>query len=240
MSISLPCFNRYFTPSWSMTLLSLIFIALFVKLGFWQIHRGAEKAAMLAAEAKMRAQPFKLWQADKPMPKQYQPIAVQGRYLDSLFFLDNQHQDHQFGYHVLSPLVLDNGAVVLVDRGWVAGAVDRSQLPAVSIPDKRLLIQGMAWYPSAGMWSLGPEIEKKSDKMIVIETVKPDLVGQLLQKTVYPFIIRLEPSAADGFVRSWPVVSMPPAKHYAYAVQWFAMASVILILFVALNLKKAK
>jgi surfeit locus 1 family protein len=59
-----------------------------------------------------------------------------------------------------------------------------------------------------------------------------------LQKKVYPFIIRLDKQDAYGFVREWAIVSMPPQRHFAYAAQWFAMAGVILILFVALNVKR--
>ncbi|WP_019216188.1 SURF1 family cytochrome oxidase biogenesis protein [Legionella tunisiensis] len=59
-----------------------------------------------------------------------------------------------------------------------------------------------------------------------------------MHKSVYPFIIRLDKSEADSYVREWAVVAMPPERHYAYALQWFAIAFVILILFIALNLKK--
>ena len=59
-----------------------------------------------------------------------------------------------------------------------------------------------------------------------------------MQKAVYPFIIRLDKQDTYGFVREWETVSMLPARHLAYALQWFAMAFVILIIFVALNLKK--
>jgi surfeit locus 1 family protein len=39
-------------------------------------------------------------------------------------------------------------------------------------------------------------------------------------------------------VREWKTVAMPPQRHLAYALQWFVMALVVLIIFVALNLKK--
>ena len=238
ISISLTCFNRHFTPSWLMTLLAFVFIVLFVKLGFWQIQRGQEKNKMLVAQASMQRQPAQIWQTETALPKQYQPLIVQGQFLPTLFYLDNQHHDHQFGYHIISPLLLDNNKVLLIDRGWMKGDMNRSKLPAVTIPQGKIRVKGAAWYPSAGMWALGPEIDKRSGNVAVIESVKLDLVSQFLQKTVYPFIIRLDAKAEAGFVRQWPVVAMLPAKHYAYAFQWFAMALVIVILYVALNLKK--
>src|SRR5205085_10309898 len=38
-------FGRVFSPSWSMTLLTVILFAAFVSLGRWQWHRGAAKQA---------------------------------------------------------------------------------------------------------------------------------------------------------------------------------------------------
>ena len=52
--------------------------------------------------------------------------------------------------------------------------------------------------------------------------------------------MRLSTDESSGFVREWAIVSMPPVRHVGYAVQWFAMALAILILFIALNVKKIK
>ena len=68
----------------------------------------------------------------------------------------------------------------------------------------------------------------------------PKLLRQFLHKFVYPFIIRLDQQQPHGFLRDWPVVSMPPARHYGYAVQWFSMALVVFLIFISLNLKKKK
>ncbi|HEY9031818.1 MAG TPA: SURF1 family cytochrome oxidase biogenesis protein, partial [Kangiella sp.] len=42
------------------------------------------------------------------------------------------------------------------------------------------------------------------------------------------------------FVRQWELVASPPEKHIAYAVQWFGMALVLIILFIVLNLKRER
>lgn len=74
--------------------------------------------------------------------------------------------------------------------------------------------------------------------MAVVELLDVHLISQFLHKSVYPFIIRLNNHADNGYLREWPVVAMAPERHYGYALQWFAIALVILILFIALNLKK--
>jgi surfeit locus 1 family protein len=227
-----------FTPHWAMALLAFMVMALFLRLGVWQLERAAEKKQMLASVAKEQNQSPQPWDAGQKLPHQYQNISLTGRFLPHVFLLDNQHYQHQFGYDVLSALVLHNGQVVLVDRGWIAAGSSRKTHLPIKTPKKRLRVMGQTYYPSKQTWMLGPVLEVQRPEAVIIEQVDIHRISQFLHKSVYPFIIRLGKEADDGYVREWPVVSMPPERHYGYALQWFAMALIILILFVALNLKK--
>lgn len=236
--LSLPRFQSYFTANWRFGLLALIFCLFFCRLGFWQLMRAEEKKQMLAANGRYKiAQPI-AWGEGDVLPGQYQPIKVKGRFLPLTLLLDNQHYLHQFGYDVLSPLVLANGKIVLVDRGWIPGNFDRSSIPEVSALDGMRLVQGSVYYPSTRHWLLGPVFDKKQGNIAVIELIDPRVLSQFLHKSVYPFIIRMNPEAESGFIREWSVVSMPPERHVAYAVQWFALALLVVILFVVLSMKK--
>lgn len=234
---SVPFFKFRFTPSWVMLALTMIFILTFVRLGFWQLQRADEKAQMVSAQKMRELRPPVFWNKQK-VPEQYERIQLEGHYLSQIFLLDNQHYKHQFGYNVLSPLELPDGSVILIDRGWILGDISRRVVPKVEIPKDLIKLQGSVYFPSKNQWVLGPALEKKDDKTTVFEALDTHLASQVLQKSVYPFIIRLDKQDSHGFVREWETVSMPPQRHLAYALQWFAMAFVILIIFFALNLKK--
>jgi surfeit locus 1 family protein len=221
-----------------MIILALMFISLFIRLGFWQIQRADEKAKMVNAEEALAKQESVVWDSGQKLPIQYQRIKLQGNYLTNVFLLDNQHHQHQFGYDVLSPLFLADGSVAMVDRGWVPGDSTRRSFPDIKMPNGIVQLQGSVYFPSKNQWILGPGLEEKENKIIVLERIDVKMISHILQKKVYPFIIRLDKQDAYGFVREWAIVSMPPQRHLAYALQWFAMALVILIIFVALNLKK--
>ncbi|PWY56934.1 SURF1 family protein [Legionella qingyii] len=238
MMPSLTCFKFQFTPSWPMSILAILFFSLFVRLGFWQIHRADEKTKMIVAQKTQEKQKPVPWSGTKTLPVQYERISLKGHYLSQVFLLDNQHHKHQFGYDVLSPLQLPDGSIIVIDRGWVPGELTRRILPNIQIPKGSIELQGIAYFPSKNQWVLGPALEEKGNKMIILERVDDQLFSQVLQKSVAPFIIRLDKQDTNGFVREWETVSMPPQRHLAYALQWFAMALVILIIFVALNLKK--
>lgn len=237
---SLTCFNFRFTPNWLMTMVALIFIALFVRLGFWQIQRADEKAKMLNAQQQRAQEAPVKWTPMQSSPRQYQRLTVQGQYLPHVFLLDNQHYQHQFGYDALSAFVLQDGSVVMVDRGWILGESSRRVFPSYTTPKQQLTVNGAAYFPSKNQWLLGPSLEKKANNVTILESIDAKLLSHILQKKVYPFIIRLDKQDAYGFVREWEIVSMPPQRHLGYALQWFAMALVILIIFLALNLKKQK
>jgi surfeit locus 1 family protein len=235
---SLTCFNVRFTPSWLMIFLTLLFGGSFIRLGFWQVQRAAQKQHMVQTDALFAKKDPSEWSSKDKFPLQYQRVKVTGHYLKDVFLLDNQHQEHQFGYDVISPLLLEDGSVLLIDRGWIVGDNTRRTFPPISIPEKRLTVHGSVYFPSKNQWVLGPEVEKKAAHLTIIEKLDAKTASQILQKKVYPFIIRLDKEDEHGFIRQWPIVSMPPQRHLAYAWQWFAMALVILIIFVALNLKK--
>lgn len=238
--LSLTRFKVRFTPRWQMSLLALFFIFLFSRLGFWQLQRAVEKKQMLSAHRDFAKQAPIIWDLHSQLPAQYQPIAVRGHFLPNVLLLDNQFHQHKFGYHVISPLLLANQHVVLVDRGWIVSDVTRQTLPAIPFQGDSIDVVGTVYYPSEKNWLLGQLIEQKKENLAIVELIDTKLLGHFLHKSVYPFIIRLGQHEANGYVREWAIVAMPPQRHYAYALQWFAMALVILILFIALNIERKK
>jgi surfeit locus 1 family protein len=223
-----------------MFLLTVFSIAFFMRLGFWQLHRAEEKNQILASQASMERQRPQPWRSEDPLPKPYQPLQITGTFDALVFLLDNQHHDHRFGYNVFSSLLLEDNTRILVDRGWVEGDPSRNSLPIIFVPQKKLTLIGTVYYPSTKGVLLGDVVEKIEPNLAVIESLDLLTLRQLLHNNLYPFIIRLDKREAYGFTREWAVVSMPPQRHYAYALQWFSFALVVLILFISLNLKKKK
>lgn len=232
--------QRLFQPHLWMGGLALLSISLLISLGLWQLHRAEEKNAMLLHAQLQGKSAATVWQATKALPQQYQLVTVKGSYLNHTFLLDNQSHQHQFGYHVLTPLQIAPGKVVLIDRGWVPLKQPRSILPNSTIPQGEQLIKGQTYYPSAKQWILGDVIEKEQQEITVIERFDEKTISNILHNSVYPFIIRLDKSESYGYIREWPIVAMTPQRHYAYALQWFAMALSVFIIFIVTNLKKIK
>lgn len=234
---SLMHFKYHFTLKWPLLLFTLIAGLLFAWLGVWQLERAAEKKQLLRTAAKEAKQIAVIWRADSENPKPYQSIVVECDALPQFVLLDNQHYQHQFGYQVLTPCKLSEGQWVFIDRGFIAGDVSRQSWPQLTLPSGRVRLQGQVYYPTKTPWTLGPAFERHG-QVVLIEQLDTQLLGQILHKSVYPFIIRLDKNEANGYVRAWPIVSMSPERHQAYALQWFLLALVALIIIVW-NLKKS-
>lgn len=232
-------FKYHFKPHWTMVLLTVIAVGLFMRLGFWQLARAHEKQQMLKAVDVLSKQTPIDWKPSAALPKQYQQVHVKGHFLPTALLLDNQYYRHQFGYDVITPLVLDNGQVILIDRGFVPAGQHRQTLPHIDSVNDGIDCIGSAYYPSNKQWVLGPVLDKMNKKLAIIEQIDIPFLREFLHKSIYPFIIRLDSQSMHGFIRDWPVVAMPVARHYGYALQWFIMALVIVILFIVLNVKKS-
>jgi surfeit locus 1 family protein len=58
-----------------------------------------------------------------------------------------------------------------------------------------------------------------------------------LGRGLYPKLLLMDPAVADGFVRDWQPSGMAPERHVGYAVQWYALALTLLVIWVVVNLR---
>jgi surfeit locus 1 family protein len=116
-----------------MTGLTVVLCLLFVVLGHWQWGRAGQKTALWAEFERGAAQVVPLGARTTTDLPRYSRVRVEGRWEPQRqFLLDNRTHDGRAGYEVLTPLWLDDGRVVLVNRGWVPFAGYRERLPDVT------------------------------------------------------------------------------------------------------------
>ena len=81
-----------------------------------------------------------------------------------------------------------------------------------------------------------------SRSMAAIVEEHHDEKGIIWPREVAPFdivILLLDPVDEYGFVREWKAVyGVTPGKHRAYALQWFTLAVVLLMIYIGVNSKR--
>ena len=231
-----------FRPRLLPSILALVALPVFVGLGFWQLERGALKEDLLT-EFRERAQADAVPLGRDPVAVEalaFRKVRLAGRYLAHRNVLhDNRIEDSRAGYHVLTPFVLaGSGQVVLVNRGWVPLTGRREILPDFDTPEAPLRLVGTAVQPLEGL-VIGPEETREASWPKVVQAIDLPALEAALGVELLPIVVLLDPDQPSGFARSWaPFHGIGPDKHRAYALQWFTFAALVVVLYIALNIRR--
>lgn len=250
-------FNYQFTPRlWAVVLYAALLLCM-LWLGNWQLDRAALKVSMAqAAEASRSAPAVPLAELDEieTAAQSYARVSVSGKYDGSRQFLwDNRTHKGQAGFEVLIPLELDDGQWVLVNRGWTAPGLSRTDLPDVGLPAQTgtatVDIEGLLSRPSKGLAG-GEALLEDGSWPRLLQYLDYEAIGRTLGGSVVPALVQAQTLAEDGsdrtvltarpewLIANWQPSASGPAKHYSYAFQWFAMAVALSIIFVVVNTRK--
>jgi len=218
---------RHFRPGLLPTLAVLLLLPLLLALGFWQLSRAEEKRQLLAEyETIKQAPPIRVSELfAQAAPKDGQPVLLQGRF-DSAhsLLLDNRTREGRVGVELLQPFQdKDSGLWLLVNRGWLPWP-DRRVAPVFATPDSEQQLIARVYLPKTALFQLASTSTDNWPRLI--STVEPEKLWQSLERDGLPWQLRLQEGAA-AYVTDWQVINMPPSKHTAYAVQWFALAATL-------------
>jgi len=226
--------------------MSLLVFPMFVSLGLWQLDRAEQKRALIAHYEQRTADlPVRLVGTQRDTVAMLnRRVAATGRY-DSAhqILLDNQVYRGRPGYFALTPLRLSGSEMrVLVNRGWVPLGQSRAILPDLRVTEEVISLAGVVHQPSAPPLALDDPGDAAPGWPKVVQRVDLEALGQRLNASLLPYTLRLAPDQDHGYVRVWETQysRTPPEKHQAYAVQWFGLALVLLILFVGLNTRRVR
>jgi surfeit locus 1 family protein len=228
-----------FKPRLWLTLVTVLVIILFVKLGLWQLSRAEERDVRHMNLEYFAQQPAVTIPSVlvKLEDYQYRKVEVRGKFIaDHSIFLDNKLHQGVAGYHVLTPLQLENSSMnVMVNRGWISGGGDRSKLPEVITPEDLVEISGFIVAPTIKALSLSDEqsIEK------VWQNFDLDIYRDKTKLMLQPLLLlQHDNTIDDGLVRQWEKSESGSAKNIGYAFQWFSLAIATLIIYLVLNVKR--
>lgn len=226
------------------TLVYLCLLPVLLALGMWQLDRSEQKRVLLQLREHAGAtEILKLSAAteDKANALRYRQVEVSGRYdAEHQFLIDNQISGGKAGYFVLTPLVLTGeNKAVLVNRGWIPQNPDRKALPDLQVNNAETNISGrINHFPRVGIKLAGAEIPTEGWPSVV-QVADANVLAKKLGYSLFQFQVELDKELPDGFKREWQTSTvMLPEQHTAYAIQWFALALTLTILFIWYSFKK--
>lgn len=181
-----------------------------IALGNWQSRRADEKRVAATELEKKR-------------------VSLRGVFRPELsVLLDNKIRSHRVGYEVVTPLRLADGTHVLVNRGWFARDAKE---PAP--PPGEVRIEGIALERLPRALRLGEESKSRVRQNLEV----PDFAretGLALQ----PGVIEQHSDDGDGLLREWPRPDLGVDMHAAYALQWYSLAALAVVIALVLSFRK--
>jgi surfeit locus 1 family protein len=227
-------------------IISSVCVAILIRLGFWQLARAEEK--------RVRSDAFvtRVSESSQPLAElldinidsvRWRRVTAQGRFTGPVILLDNRTYLGQVGTEVLSLFELAGGLTVMVNRGWIRTPLDRRTIPEIKTETGPFAISGYIGPPPVTglkLNSAADDVEVLAANVMRIQSVDLTRIGERLKLKLAPFVVYLDAESKGGFARQWPTPGDGSAKHQAYAVQWFAMAFVLMVITVLLIIQRNK
>ena len=218
-----------------LTLVALLLIPTMIRLGIWQMHRYEERSARnrLVANA-LSAEPVPAEKLTSPghvitSAERYHNVTAKGRF-------DTDHEvvvrrrtnsDDEVGYHVLTPFVLDDGKVLLVNRGWIpSDGPTQTAFPKIPAPARgQTTVTGRLMPDETTAASGIKNLEGLPDRQIMLINSERE-ARRLGAEVLGGYIAQTAPQPKGDTPE---LVGRPgnedAALNYAYAIQWWLFAA---------------
>lgn len=211
-------------PKWiAFHLLVALGIIAMISLGFWQLRRldaRQEFNAVVEARYDAPAVPVDdlLTPDADPDDIEWRPVTASGTYLpDAEVLVVNRSQNGRAGINTVIPLELDDGRILLVNRGFVPLTFDVPDVPAteVGITGRLRTSQvrrlGQLSDPSEGVLEEAQRLD--------LDRLTDQFDGPLLP--MYVDLIESAPPEPDVIPEPVIAPDLSEGNHLSYAAQWF-------------------
>ncbi len=230
---------RNFRPALLPSIAALLAVMLTVSLGNWQRGRAAEKQLVQdQLLARGTLPPFSLSGNELSAESLvFRRVVAQGIFEPrSQIFLDNKSHQARVGVHVITPLrLVGSDRIILVNRGWLARPRDYPAMPALAAPSGVVNVSGLAVTPIKRFLELTDNTAQGS----LWQNLTLERAQSHLGEPVMALMLQQDP-VAEGLA---PVKETPEAgidKHRGYAFQWYALATLVILLWLGLNFRKVE
>ncbi len=198
-------------------------------LGGWQLQRYEWKQALKVDMAqRMQAPAIPLPLATLSPELEYRRASVSGTLHPSraAFLAAREIESGAIGYQILSPLQLDNGQWLLINRGWLP--VKNKDMDAETAP-YRVSLSGLIRIPKlARANQFIPDNQPMDNHWFWLDLAA--ISAFLNVPSALPYILELE-AAGEALPKGGQTRLSLPDNHLIYAATWFLLALILPVIF---------
>ena len=233
-----------FSPGIIPSIATVCVLYLLVSLGLWQLERAEYKQNLQTKiETRQHLEPIDVNAAPEIQDERlYLPVSITGKFDTSHnIMLDNQVVNMKAGYDVYTPFKLNNGRVFLINRGWIIQGKTRLDISNIKTPVDTVTLTGLlSMPPSPPGITLSNQTDNYSISPTIVQLIDLKALEKSLGYKIDPMIIILDEKFDTDFYRKPVKLNMKSAKHTGYAVQWFALATVLVFIYLVTNTRRHK
>ena len=211
------------------TVISLPILAFSLALGVWQMERREWKRDILDRIAQNQAAPAvafaDLIKAD-PLRHEYGRVRVAGTFLhDKEFHLAARSLRNKVGMQIVTPLRLDDGRIILFDRGWVPSEQKEGASRAAGQLAGRVELTGVVRRSQIQRQFAPDNVPDKNVWFHVDVPLMRKLAGGTPDPRLDAFFLEADATPNPGGVPIGGQTRLDiPNDHLQYAITWFAIA----------------
>jgi len=225
-------------PKWLLTtILVLLGIALCIRLGIWQLDRLEGRRSFNIQIETMRSLPaldLNQEDLDSINKMEWRAVQVNGTFdFENQIAIRNQYYDNQFGYHLLTPLLFNEKAI-LIDRGWIPAdgnstPVDWRKYDEVGDVNVEGQIRLGQVKPTFG--GVADTLPASGAPLEVWNNADITQIAKQLPYPILPVYIQPRPEAGDTEppIPFQPEIELTEGPHFGYALQWFTFAAILFV-----------
>ena len=214
-----------------------------LSLGFWQLDRANEKTNIEKLIHKKQQEKVIVFNNNLNLvDKNYHLLKLTGRYNNNIQFIyDNQTYNSQVGYNVLTAFnIINSSKIILINRGFIPWGDDRNKLADININNDLVDIIVQISIPKIRL-ELKETLTTSTQYPIIIQSLNISRLAKISKLNLYLVIGLLAENQRYGFIRKWqPFYGGSVAKHIGYAIQWFLMAVVLVVISFLWFIRKPK
>jgi len=217
------------------TLIALPIIAALIGLGSWQVQRLAWKADLIATMGeRLQEAPMSLDTALALPPEdaEWRLVTTTGQLkADRSAALYRISSSGTAGYQVLTPMALADGRHVLISRGFVAATSFEDALAGLPEADDAPVSVTGVLRPGEEQATFTNDNDPGTGAWYWIDL---DTLSEQAGVELLPLIIVADSDPAGGDLIGGQARFDPPNQHLQYAITWYSLAVVALVIYVLL------
>lgn len=219
--------RQFLRPRWlAFHLLCLGAVVAMANLGIWQAQRLEQRREFNASVEAVAGAPIIDYAAAARSGEadEYQRVRVSGEYLERTFTVVNVSQGGGGGRNHVGLLALDDGSILVVNRGFATGVADLPPLPSGTVDIVGRIRESQE--PRRGQVRDDPAAD-----LTEIRRIELAVLAQQVDQTLQPVYLEALLENGEPVPQLSPIAfpSLDEGPHLSYAIQWFVFGICVVV-----------